>query len=72
MPLRVDNFVFPTYFMIMNVSDDEETLILLVRPFVAMRRTIVDVETRELTMSQWTTSGIQCHECIKVPRRRDC
>lgn len=48
--LRVDKLVFPSDFIIMDFNDDEETLILLGRPFLAMGRTLRDVERGELTM----------------------
>jgi hypothetical protein len=48
--VRVDKFVFPADFIIMNFTADEETLVLLGRPFLATGRTLIDVEKGELTL----------------------
>lgn len=50
MLVKVDKFVFPFEFIIMDFNFDEENLILLERPFLATRRTSIDVEREELTM----------------------
>ncbi|MCI84919.1 hypothetical protein A2U01_0106197, partial [Trifolium medium] len=46
----VDKFVFPADFIIMDFIADEETPILLGRPFLATGRTLIDVERGELKM----------------------
>ncbi|MCI02722.1 hypothetical protein A2U01_0023756, partial [Trifolium medium] len=48
--VRVDKFVFPTDFIIMDFTADEDTPILLGSSFLATGRTIIDVEKGELTM----------------------
>lgn len=40
--MRVDKFVFPANFIIMDFNVDEETLILLGRPFLATGGTLID------------------------------
>ncbi|XP_050878278.1 uncharacterized protein LOC127082091 [Lathyrus oleraceus] len=48
--VRVDKFVFPDNFIIMDFNVDEETLILLGRSFLATGGTLIDVERGELTV----------------------
>jgi hypothetical protein len=48
--VRVDKFVFPADFIIVDFTADEETPILLGRPFLAIGRTLIDVERGELTI----------------------
>ena len=50
MLVRVDKFVFPGDFIIMDFNANEETPILLGRPFLATGRTLINVERGELTM----------------------
>lgn len=50
MLVRVDKFVFPRDFIIMDFNANEETPILLGRPFLATGRTLINVERGELTM----------------------
>lgn len=50
MLVRVNKFVFPADFIIMDFNADEETLILLGRHFLATGRTLIDLEIGELTM----------------------
>ncbi|MCI03892.1 hypothetical protein A2U01_0024933, partial [Trifolium medium] len=48
--VRVDKFIFPADFIIMDFTADEDTPILLGRLFLATGRTLIDVEKGELTM----------------------
>lgn len=41
--VKVDKFIFPADFIIMDFDADEETPILLGRPFLATGRTLIDV-----------------------------
>ncbi|XP_070013949.1 uncharacterized protein [Nicotiana sylvestris] len=45
----VGNFILPTDFVILDYEIDYEVLILLGRPFLAIGKALVDVETGELT-----------------------
>ncbi|XP_070046851.1 uncharacterized protein [Nicotiana tomentosiformis] len=47
--VRVDKFILPTDFVILDCEVDYEVPIILVRPFLAMGKAIVDVEAGELT-----------------------
>ena len=48
--IRVDKFVFPIDFIILDFKADREVPIILGRPFLATRRTLIDVQKGELTM----------------------
>ena len=41
--LRVDKFIFPADFIILDFKPDKEVPIILGRPFLATRRTLIDV-----------------------------
>ncbi|XP_070018844.1 uncharacterized protein [Nicotiana sylvestris] len=47
--VRVDKFILPTDFMILDCKVDYEVPIILGRPFLAMGKAMVDVEAGELT-----------------------
>ncbi|KAJ9552912.1 hypothetical protein OSB04_016957 [Centaurea solstitialis] len=48
--VKVDKFVFPADFVILDYEADRETPIILGRPFLATGRTLIDVQKGELTM----------------------
>lgn len=48
--MRVDKFSFLVHFIIMDYSSNEDTLILLGRPFIATGRTLIEVEMGEISM----------------------
>lgn len=50
MLVRVDKFVFPTDFIIMDFNADEETPILLRRTFLVIGMTLIDINIWELNM----------------------
>ncbi|XP_075111369.1 uncharacterized protein LOC142181758 [Nicotiana tabacum] len=50
MLIQVGKFVFPAYFVILDCKVDEETSIILGRPFFATGRALIDCETGELKM----------------------
>ncbi|XP_070010708.1 uncharacterized protein [Nicotiana sylvestris] len=47
--VRVDKFILPANFVILDCEVDYEVLIILGRPFLATGKALVDVETGELT-----------------------
>ncbi|XP_070017509.1 uncharacterized protein [Nicotiana sylvestris] len=47
--VRVGKFILPADFVILDCEVDYEVLIILVRPFLATRKALVDVEVGELT-----------------------
>ncbi|PIN09081.1 DNA-directed DNA polymerase [Handroanthus impetiginosus] len=48
--VKVDKFIFPADFVVLNMKVDSEILIILRRPFLATSRTLIDVQKGELTM----------------------
>ncbi|XP_062093867.1 uncharacterized protein LOC133799894 [Humulus lupulus] len=48
--VRVDKFIFPADFFVLDYETDIEVPIILGRPFLATGRTLMDVEKGELTM----------------------
>ncbi|KAH9722903.1 hypothetical protein KPL70_006892 [Citrus sinensis] len=50
MPNYVDKFIFPVDFIVLDFEADKEVPIILGRPFLATRKTPIDVQKGELTM----------------------
>ena len=48
--VRVDKFIFPADFIVLDYEADREVPIILGRPFLATSRTLIDVQKGELTM----------------------
>ena len=48
--VKVDKFVFLVDFVVLDMEEDEQTLIILERPFLATGRAIIDVHKGKLTM----------------------
>ncbi|XP_012448622.1 uncharacterized protein LOC105771772 [Gossypium raimondii] len=48
--VKVDNFIFPDDFIMLDFEAGREVLIIIGRPFLAMGRMLVDVQKGELTM----------------------
>ncbi|KAK8716135.1 hypothetical protein V6N13_043453 [Hibiscus sabdariffa] len=48
--VRVDKFIFPADFLILNCEADEHAPIILGRPFLVTSRTIIDFEKEELVL----------------------
>ena len=48
--VKVDNFIFPADFAILDMEEDSEVPIILGRPFLATSRAMIDVQKGELTM----------------------
>ncbi|KAI4384140.1 hypothetical protein MLD38_009904 [Melastoma candidum] len=48
--VKVDRFIFPADFVILDYEEDREVPIILGRPFLATGRTLIDVQKGELTM----------------------
>ena len=49
-PVKVDKFIFPADFIILDKEEDQDIPIILGRPFLATGRTLIDVLKGELTM----------------------
>ena len=48
--VKVDKFIFPADFVILDTKEDREVPMILGRPFLATIRTLIDVQKGELTM----------------------
>jgi hypothetical protein len=67
--VKVDKFIFPADFLILDCEADKKVPIILGRPFLATGRTLIDVQKGELTMrvnDQQVTfnvfNSLKCHE----------
>ncbi|XP_070044876.1 uncharacterized protein [Nicotiana tomentosiformis] len=60
--LRVDKFIFPADFVILDCEVDYEVPIILGRPFLSTRKALVDVEAGELTF-QVGNEKVVFHMC---------
>ncbi|XP_012853120.1 PREDICTED: uncharacterized protein LOC105972690 [Erythranthe guttata] len=49
--VKVDKFILPADFLVLDIEEDENIPIILGRPFLATGRSIIDVGKRELRMS---------------------
>ena len=48
--VKLDKFIFPTYFIVLDMEEDKELPIILGRPFVATGRVMIDVQRGELKL----------------------
>ena len=48
--IKVDKFIFPMDFVVLGMEEDEKIPLILGRPFLATSRTLIDVESGELTL----------------------
>lgn len=48
--VKVDKFIFRTYLLVLYMEDDKDVPIIMGRPFLATRKTLIDVAPREMIM----------------------
>ncbi|KAK5811671.1 hypothetical protein PVK06_027026 [Gossypium arboreum] len=48
--VKIDKFIFPVDFIVLDIEEDSNTPIILGRPFLATAKTIINVGTGELTL----------------------
>ena len=48
--VKVDKFIFPADFVVLDMEEDQEVPLILGRPFLAMGRALIDVQKGELTL----------------------
>ena len=48
--MKVDKFIFPVDFVVLDMEEDEDIPIILGRPFLNTAGAIIDVHQRELTL----------------------
>ena len=46
---KIDKFIYPVDFVVLDIEEDSNVPLILGRPFLATARTIIDVDTGELT-----------------------
>ena len=46
----MDKFIFPADFVVLDMEEDQEVLLILGRPFLATGRALIDVQNGELTL----------------------
>ncbi|XP_061358467.1 uncharacterized protein LOC133307492 [Gastrolobium bilobum] len=72
--VKIDKFIFPADFVVLNMEEDTEIPLLLGRPFFATTRAMIDVEQGKLMLKvNEETVTIDVFESIKHPTDRgDC
>ncbi|KAG8491810.1 hypothetical protein CXB51_015017 [Gossypium anomalum] len=66
--VRVDKFIFPIDFVVLDIEEETNTPLILGRPFLATAKTIIDVGTGELTLRRLIL--IEVHQpCFNNTRR---
>ena len=48
--VKVDKFIFPTDFIVLDMEDDKEIPIIPGKPFLAIGRAMIDVQKGELKL----------------------
>ena len=48
--VKVDKFIFPVDFMVLDMEEDKEASIILERPFLTTKQALIDVKNGELTL----------------------
>ncbi|KAG8490922.1 hypothetical protein CXB51_014749 [Gossypium anomalum] len=48
--VKIDKFIFPVDFVVLDIEKDSNTPLILGRPFLATAKTIIDIGTGELTL----------------------
>ena len=50
MLVKVDKFIFPIYFVVLEMEEDREVPIILGRPFLTTGQALIDVKNGELKL----------------------
>ena len=70
--VKVDKFIFPTDFIVLNMEEDKEIPIILGRPFLATGKTMIDVQWGELKLRvQDDEVKFNVFEAVKYPTESD-
>ena len=48
--IKVNIFIFPMHFVMLDMEEDEKVPLILSRPFLATSRALIDLESGELTL----------------------
>ena len=70
--VKVDKFIFPADFIVLDMEEDKEIPIILGRPFLATRRAMIDVQRGELKLRvQEDEVKFNVFEAMKHPAESD-
>ena len=70
--VKVDKFIFPTNFIVLDMEEDKEIPIILGRPFLATSRAMIDVQKRELKLRvQDDEVGFSVFNAVRHPVESD-
>ena len=70
--VKVDKFIFPAYFIVLDMEEDKEIPIILGRPFLATGRAMIDVQRGELKLRvQEEEVKFNVFEAVRHPAERD-
>ena len=70
--VKVDKFIFPADFIVLDMIEDREIPIILGRPFLATRRTLIDVQEGKLILRvQDEQVTFNVFEAMKYPSKID-
>ena len=70
--MKVDKFIFPADFIILDIEEDKEVPIILGRPFLATRKALIDVQKGELDLRvQVEDVAFNVFNAIKHPHDND-
>ncbi|XP_038875140.1 uncharacterized protein LOC120067675 [Benincasa hispida] len=71
--VKVDNFIFPADFIILDYEADKDVPIILGRPFLAIGNVLIDVHKGELTMRVDNQEvKFNVFNALKFPDKEDC
>lgn len=48
--IKVENFIFPTGFLILDMEEDKDITLILDRPFLTTGRALIDVQNEQLIL----------------------
>lgn len=68
---KVDKFIFPLYFVILDMEEDKNVSFIIGRPFMAIGRTLIDVAIRELIMRNNEQVVFNILKAMKYPESTD-
>ncbi|PIN09422.1 DNA-directed DNA polymerase [Handroanthus impetiginosus] len=70
--VKVDKFIFPADLVVLDMKADNETLIILGRPFLATGRTLINIQNGEFTMrDQEQHITFNVFKAMKFPNESD-
>ena len=70
--VKVDKFIFPTDFIVLDMEEDKEISIILGRPFLATGRIMIDVQRGELKLRvQEDEVKFNVFEAMRHPKESD-